>query len=310
MPSDEQLNELIKSRKVSNTQSQQRGKTKDPELIQIPGEFFPHANFKNALWIRLAARELEGIHTGGRGGTLQIGKKGTTFKFLAPSQVIDTHTHNWEVYESIQTSILKKVVGFKTAVDQIGRIAGNIKTEFLDAKGSGWPSGQKLLNILQRAGNIEKPKFKIDAPLAYTDSQRRQYQLTFILADSRGGETIHNAVKLLQAYSAPESKSEIEIKFPYVFNVSSEPEGLIKMDYAAITGIIATWMDPYIKGRPSRCELSISLTDMSPLFRKTITAGGIVNVNMPPIQPSEDFKPDPNSTAKTRKQTSKINLEG
>lgn len=280
----------VSQKRVSNTQSQQKEKSKEPNVIQIPGEFFPHANFKNALWVRLSARQLEGIHTGGRGGTLQIGKKGATFKFLAPAQIIDTHTHNWEVYESIQTSILKKVIGFKTAADQFGQIADNIKTEYLNSRGSGWPSGQKLLNILQKVGDIEKPKYKIDAPLAYTDSQRRQYSLTFILADSRGGDIIESAVKLLQSYSAPESESELEIKFPYVFNVTTEPQGLINMQYAAITGIIATWMDPYINGKPSRCELSLNLTDMSPLFRKTITAGGIVNVNMPASQPTTDTK--------------------
>lgn len=299
----------IKHTKVSGTQSKQTEQSKDPNVIQIPGEFFPHANFKNALWIRLAARQLEGIHTGGRGGTLQIGKKGSTFKFLAPSNLIDTHTHNWEVYQSIQTSILKKIIGFKTAANHGAEIYKNIQTAFLNSKGSGWPSGQKLLTILQGAGDVTKPKFKIDAPLAYTDSPRRQYQLTFILADARGGDEILSAVKLLQSYAAPESTSEYEIKFPFVFAVTSEPEGLINMQYAALTGIIATWGDPYIKGKPARCELSLSLTDMSPLFRKTITAGGIVNVNMPPTEPTTDNKPQAiNDTL--RKQPRKPRLGG
>ena len=37
-------------------------------------------------------------------------------------------------------------------------------------------------------------------------------------------------------------------------------------------------MAPYIKGRPTRCELTLSFVDMSPLFEQTIDVGGIINV--------------------------------
>ena len=38
-------------------------------------------------------------------------------------------------------------------------------------------------------------------------------------------------------------------------------------------------MEPYIKGLPSRCELTLQFKDMSPLFKETIERGGIINVN-------------------------------
>ena len=144
----------------------------------------------------------------------------------------------------------------------------------------GLPGGQSMMKLLMKAGDTRVPKYKMDTPLTYSSSQRRQYQLTFILADPEP-KNILDTVKLLEMYAAPESKSEIDIEFPYVFSVYSEPEGLINIDYAAITSILPNWQHPYIGGLPMRCELTISFTDMSPLFRKTIESGGIIQVNKP-----------------------------
>ena len=51
------------------------------------------------------------------------------------------------------------------------------------------------------------------------------------------------------------------------------------MEYAAITSIQPTWKEPYRFGIPIVCELTISFTDMSPLFKKTLETGSIINVN-------------------------------
>jgi hypothetical protein len=266
--------------RVSSTSGITGNRQRDPNVIQIPGSFFPHANFTDAVWIKLTARELTGLRTNGRGGTLSIGKKGTTFKFLAPEQILESHNHDWAEYESIQSRILQKVMGFKTGVDQLSDVFSNVKTEF---KKGGLTTGAAIKSALTRVGNVAVPKYKIDSPLRYTSSQRRNYQLTFLLADSQGGATIEDAVRLLQRYSAPDSQSEIDINFPWVFTVTTEPEGLINMNYAVMESILVTWMHPYIKGKPSRCELTVSLKDMSPLFQQTLINGGIVNVNEPKI---------------------------
>lgn len=248
---------------------------KEPKLIQIPGNWFPHANFTDALWIKFQAKQLTGMHTGGRGGTLQIGKKGSAFKFLAPETITETHNHEWQEYSSIQSKILSKVIAFSTAYEQGKDIASNLKTAY---NNRGLPGGQGIMKLLMKAGDTRVPKYKMDTPLAYSNSQRRQYQLTFVLADIEP-QNILQTVKLLEMYAAAESKSEIDIEFPYVFSVQSDPEGLINIDYAAITSILPNWLHPYMKGMPMRCELTISFTDMSPLFRKTIESGGIIQVN-------------------------------
>lgn len=279
--------EFIRRKRVSSTQTQEREQGRGSQLIQIPGSFFPHSTFTDALWLRMQAIELRGMHTGGRGGSLQLGRKHTTFKFLAPEQIIESHNHSWEEYASIQSKILEKVIGFKTGIEQFGDVKDNLVTSFKTAKG--WPSGQHLLSYLAKIGDVRVPKYKIDTPLRYTNSQRRQFQLTFMLADSWGGKEITKAVKLLQTYAAPSIVSEININFPYIFSLNSEPEGLLKVNYAALSDIIVTWMAPYITGTPVRCELTLTFKDMSPLFKKTIETGGIVNVNTPPREPSTDL---------------------
>lgn len=278
--------EFLRRKRVSTTQTQETEQGKGSTLIQIPGSFFPHSIFTDALWIRMQAVELRGMHTGGRGGSLQLGRKYTTFKFLAPEQIIESHNHNWEEYASIQSKILEKVVGFKTGIEQIGDVKNNLVAQF--KKPGGFPSGQHLESFLARIGDVRVPKYKIDTPLRYTNSQRRQFQLTFILADEWGGKDITKAIKLLQTYAAPSVVNEININFPYIFSLNSEPEGLLKVQYAALSDIIVTWMGPYLTGTPIRAELTLTFKDMSPLFKRTIEQGGIVNVNTELREPATD----------------------
>lgn len=246
-------------------------------IIQIPGKGFPQGAWESAMWINIQAKQLTGMHTGGRGGNLQIGRKGSTFKFLAPPNILETHNHQWQEYASIQSRLLSKIVAFSTATEQYGGAWKNLKTSWNNAKTI--PSGKQMINILQKLGDVPVPKYKIDTPLAYSNSQRREYQLTFTLADAGDGTEMVNAIKLLQMYAAPESVNEISMEYPYVFGVKTEPFNIINMEYAAITSIQPTWKEPYRFGIPIVCELTISFTDMSPLFKKTLETGSIINVN-------------------------------
>ena len=249
-------------------------------LIQIPGEFFPHAEFKEALWVVIVPKQLKGMNTAGRGGTLRIGKTGTAFKFLAPETIIEAHNHDWQEYESIQSKLLQKIVTYKTGFQQAKQIGkGAVKELYRLFEANAWPAGQQILDATINASSVGIPKFKVDTPLVYKASQRRNWNLTFILADASGGFKIMEAVKMLQKYAAPYSKQDVlSIEFPWVFELTTIPEGLIHAQFAALTSIQPSWMSPYIKGRPTRCELTLSFVDMSPLFEKTIETGGIVNV--------------------------------
>jgi len=79
-------------------------------------------------------------------------------------------------------------------------------------------------------------------------------------------------------YSSPESTSSIGINLPYIFDISTSPASFIKSSYTALTAVQPTYKGPYIDGYPSMCDLSLSFTDLSPLFRKTIETGSLITV--------------------------------
>jgi hypothetical protein len=251
-----------------------------PSEIRIPGGFFPHAGFKDGLWINFQAKELNEFYTAGRGGTLSLGQTKTTFQFLAPTEIVELHNHDWEEYSSIQSRLLELVSKGKTFVEQGGAIADLAIAEgrkFIQNPTAGGAL-QSLYN-LGNEGKIPVPERKVDTPLRYKNSQRRQYQMEFTLAESGDPGEMATAVKLFEKFCAPnETTDVVDIKFPHIFKVWTEPEGLILLEHAAVTSMQPTWMHPYIQGYPQRCNLTISITDMSPLFADTITEGTIINV--------------------------------
>ncbi len=295
--SDTRVQQKITKQSATSSTRTEVMKPDSKKIIQIPGNFFPHASFKEALWLKFTAKELRSTTTAGRGGSLNIGKTGTTFKFLAPETIIESHNHDWQPYESIQSKILQKVLGWKKALEEGKDVYNNLTTRLNDMNGK-MGVGQRMANILQGGFATATPRWKVDTPLAYKTSQRRQWQFTFQLADARGGVEVIEAVKQLMKYAAPKAEAdEIAIKFPWLFQIVSEPEGLIEADFAAMTSIQPSWMAPYIKGRPSRCELTLSFTDMSPLFEKTITAGGIINI----VENTQEEKKEAERNAVTTK---------
>ncbi len=268
-----------------------------PKFLKIPGDFFPHAVFKDALWITLQAKELRGIATGARGGNLTLGRTKTQFKFLAPPEILEMHNHEWEEYASLASRLLEKVKQLRTMTEHGKSILDKL-TSTVVKKGWHLPSLQGIENYAGSV-NLPVPRRKIDTPLTYKTSQRRQYQFEFVLADNQGGKTVVQAVKLLESFAAPRSTAVIGIEFPHIFKVQTEPEGLILMEHAALTSIQPTWQYPYTNGYPTRCNLTLNFTDMSPLFEKTIKAGTIIRVN--PSSTDAAFHPDAGGSNAQRK---------
>jgi hypothetical protein len=251
-------------------------------LIQIPGSFFPHADFEDALWITMTAKQISNLNTQGRGGSIRLKSTGTRFKFLAPMEIVEVHNHSWEPYESFHSKMLEKIRGVHSGIEQWSTIGKNIFTE-TDSGGSIVKALQNgtILSELERvaanATNYDVPKYKIDSPMVYQSSNRRQWDWNFTLCDSDPAQVLA-AIQQLQAYAAPSNVSELGIEFPYLFSLASEPEGLINCSFAAMTSIQPTFHGPFLNGAPSWVELTLSFQDMSPLFKETLETGGIVNV--------------------------------
>ena len=276
MPDFKTVDQILHE-KVAARQVQIKNQFQEIPYVKIPGGRFPHSNFKNALWLNMQAMEVESIITGGR-GSIRTGKRKTLFKFLAPDQILESHNHEWTEYQSIQSRLLEKVLTVEAGAEKIAGIVSSVKRQFNATKKL--PTGRRLKSLLTNAGlaSYRIPKFKVDTPLSYTGSHRRQWQFTFILADSEGGNTVVSAVKLMQKYAAARSLGSIAIDFPHIFSINTDPPGLLSVDYAALISIQPTWKPPYIDGYPTICELTIEFRDMSPLFETTIKEGSLVNV--------------------------------
>jgi hypothetical protein len=251
-------------------------------LIQIPSFYFPHSGYTGSLWIEMQPRKLDQINTGGRAGTFKTTEEGPVYRFLAPVDGIqETHNHDWQVYESMYTKLLKMFTNLEIGISQAKSIFGQGSVEFNRFLESGQlPSARDVSNAVLRASSYEKPKKKIDSPLAYENSARRQFYFTFPLLSEGLKTDLVRIVKDLQVYAAPsQGEGVVGIEWPWVWNIQSEPRGILDVDIAACTSIQTTWLDPYLGGVPQRCEITFSFTDISPLFADTIIYGSLVNID-------------------------------
>ena len=273
---------------------------KPGDIVRRPYKMMPWASPKwkeNATWFQMKARKITDQSTSGRGGTIGAGEEGATFIFLAPKSFGEQIGHTWEEYESMASRLANKV-----------RDAAKLGAELSALKGSSINVADvgkafTTTNFAQAAESITRkayssvagsniPKVKIDTPLYYASSGRRELALEFdLIAESRATikTDVLDVVQDLMRYSSPgiSQRSAIDFEFPYYFEVKTLPTEAIKYTTAALVAVQPTYGEPWINGYPSHCKLNLQFKDISPLFRKTITHGSIINViggSIPPGQ--------------------------
>lgn len=263
----------------SHTKSAQK-RIKDASnanLIQIPNWYFPHSGYTGALWIELVPKKLDQINTGGRGGTFRTSELGPTYRFLAPVDgVQETHNHDWSTNDSFYSNLLKIDMHLRTGIKygkQITKQVGGLAKRSLE-KGR-LPS----INEAIGATAVDKKPHKIDTPLVYENSARRQFLFTFPLLSEGLKTPLVEIVKDIQGFAAAKSKgATYGIEWPHVWSLQSEPRGVLNVSLAACTSVQVNWLDPYNGGIPQRCELTLGFTDVSPLFSGTIITGSVIEV--------------------------------
>jgi len=126
------------------------------------------------------------------------------------------------------------------------------------------------------------PKIKIDTPLYYTNSDRRQIVFDFVLfhEDIRDDpeDVLIKPIQQLMKYSSPHLVSDLNIQFPYMWDIRTIPREFIKYTTCALIGVQPTWNSPYIDHVPSSVNLQLTFMDMSPLYRDTIEHGSIIKI--------------------------------
>ena len=282
-------------------------------IINVP-DFDPYVNFSNALWIKIRPIKMMSQSTGNRGGMLTYDandpEQPATYRFLAPPTIADNISHQWEPYDSIQKRAAEKVIALTKTIQDAKALVKGAGSAFRAAK-----SGAGLSTVVHSAvGGAGEgiPQYKLDSPLVYQNSSRREYTFTFQLVafgqkntanlismpdsdadinpqdeidkSKRIYEQVTNIVKEFQKMSAPTGDSFMSIGLPYIFQVTSEGAGstdssgekLINVQHAACTGVQTIYKEPYINGYPIHCDLTLTFKDISPLMRETIRDGSII----------------------------------
>lgn len=206
------------------------------------------SNSGNYLWIYIHPRKLsyESILKNYQNRNIVNAKEDTNlekFYFLAPQELQDNITHEWEPLENIMSKISSKVAAARESLA------------------------------------MGKERHKVDTPLVYNDSNRRE--VTFVVNLGMYNDPYKDVMKpieLLREYSSPSLYGttiwETKIKMPNVFKVvttlgNGTVVPLINMRHAALTAVQPSYKGPYIYGYPSQCELTLTFKDMEPLSKRT-----------------------------------------
>jgi hypothetical protein len=244
--------------------------------------------------VEIIAKKLRGQSAHSRGpNAIRTGSERASWRFVMPNDIADTISHTWEPYESIATRLAQTSADIHRTASTVGHLAAGGRTladgiaKTLDGgdasveamksvirQGVGVAMGQDLTSMMN---------YRIDTPLLYKDSQRRQFSLIFELGAYDKKVTrfqIFDAIRKLQELSCPEMTDDfISIRFPAVFNVRTVPNPIIKINHAALQAVQTNWKPPYKNGYPLVTELQLTFIDIEPLFRRSFERGGIVRTS-------------------------------
>ena len=245
-----------------------------------------------SVWISMKPRKILDQFSKGA-GTVAVEGVNTEFKFLAPLNLNENIVHHWEAYESVSSRLAQKVrsavklgseVRGMTKVFGEANLADAVKNTFSDATAS---EGISIEQFVTKAYNAVPgsriPSIKVDTPLYYSNSDRRQIIFEFQLfyeavAGYNPDDILVNPIKELMKYSSPDLISDINIEFPYMWSIKTVPNPFINYTTCVLVAVQPTWNSPYVNDLPSSVNLQLTFMDMSPLYAGTIEKGSIVRV--------------------------------
>ncbi len=183
-----------------------------------------------------------------------------TYKILAPNDIQETISHTWDEYSNMAGRMGETGKTFKKSIEEsIGLISlKNTKNASLSS----------ILDSATTAGSQNK----IDKPLVYTNSNRRDLPLTFQFADQGNGEEdVLKVYNDFRKYSSPSIGDDavIGMNYPHVFSITSEPYSLIHIPYCVLTSLQPQYYGPYRKGIPSKCDVTMTFKDLQPMYQST-----------------------------------------
>lgn len=244
-----------------------------------------------SVWVHMKAFKILNQFskaTGNDGGIDRVGTPEVQYAFLAPLQLQESFSHTWEAYESVASRLAQKVrdatklTAESTAL--IGGFGEGLVTKATEAfKNIKADPSQAIEEFARDAynhiGASKIPKIKIDAPLYYSDSARRTITLDFVIFEEGNPKSdIIDPVQDIMKKSCPDLLSNLNIDFPYMWELYTKPESFLNYKTCVLTAVQPTWNAPYVHGFPSSCNLSLTFEDLGPLYRSSITQGTSIRV--------------------------------
>jgi len=260
-------------------------------------ESLPHGSYRSKWfgadkksgfsWVIIEAYKFKSQTTGLRGGGINIDPLPIdTFEFLAPLEVLENIQHSWDVHESVASRIAGTAISVAQGIRSFEEITSAakgsveiIKGLWSGGSGIGAEDASKALSQLGGYATGTFPYMKIDNPLVYMNSQRREIELTFTLVSEKGlpKKYVVDPVKRLQELSCPEiGTGNVDLRPPYVFTVKTN---FIEYTHSALRSVQPTYREPYYDGYPTRADLTLTFTELSPLYAQVIRGDTVIKVN-------------------------------
>lgn len=274
-------------RKIKNAIRYQRPQSLNPWANR------PESGKNGSVWVSMKPKRILDQFSKGA-GTISTQDLDIEFMFLAPLNLNENIVHHWEAYESMASRLAQKirsavklgseVVGMTNVFGNVADAADAVKNVF-NKKGAdeGVAIEQFVNKAYKVAPNSRIPPIKIDTPMYYTNSDRRQIVFEFVLFQenikgTNKEDVLINPIKELMKYSSPDLQSDINIEFPFMWEIKTFPNEFIKYTTCALIGVQPTWNSPYINHIPSSVNLQLTFMDLSPLYAGTIEEGSIINI--------------------------------
>ena len=211
---------------------------------------------------------------------------------------METINHSWEAYDSVASTIAGFYAKFGISLPEQARGLSPAFRQENFTKGIGAAAAiltNELGRLISSPETFKTPmndlvnwgrsaaiggyvaNYRVDTPLQYKGSERRQFDLVFNLMNTDAGKNHENLVlpvKLLEMLSTPsynymggtaDQNFNADIILPYLFSLRTAPGDLLTVDLAVLKSVQPTWKGPWIDGYPSRCELRLTFTEYRPL---------------------------------------------
>jgi hypothetical protein len=233
-----------------------------------PRKFFGKDNGGNGVvWLRIDVFQLGSQPSNARHLiSLTNRKKIDSLAFVLPWEFQENIVHSWSEYDSIANRGSQKV--------------SSINKNITDAAST----GTSLVESGSLSGEVVKSKH--DTPIVYSDSNRREYSLTFVLADEGDPYIdIYAPIDKLRRYSCAQMVDDIHaIEWPHIFRLttvtgSGMESPLLRTNACALQSVQPSFSGPFRNGMASKCDLTCTFIEIEPLYRRNFDRAGYNRVS-------------------------------